>query len=326
MLIFLLLTGGISTDALVVPRSKAPAKLQQYLNATWHRVLAAEETSVSAPAAQGDSAARAAPVYKRIWTGKPTSKPSASYPMAVVLTKKGSLGFAASSMNANFVSYINLFFVNPAGAADQSPTAKGLLSSADAYWDNAASTLSKVLVEDPASGAIVGNTLLPGSVNLPDSPQFFRLNPGSATTKPTVLPGTAGYIATGPLVLAKNGKFYGFGVARNDDPTSAREFFQYDPKTGKTTVIKKFSSAKKESVVEYYMFAGSDGNLYGWLLEDLGNFDSGIEATEFLFKITTAGVFTVLKKGGADGTGSYTYVKSFVESSDGNIYVGFWAW
>ena len=114
----------------------------------------------------------------------------------------------------------------------------------------------------------------------------------------------------GSLVLAKDGNFYGMTFQGGSNNLGA--VFKVTP-AGVETLLWSFGNGNDGNSPYGSLIQGSDGNFYG--MTQLG----GLYARGTVFKITPAGVETVLWSFGNTNDGAYPY-GSLIEGSDGNFY------
>ena len=113
------------------------------------------------------------------------------------------------------------------------------------------------------------------------------------------------------LIRGSDGKFYGttFGDGANGDGT----VFSITP-AGVETLLYSFSGSPDDANPNAALIQGSDGNFYGT------TWDGGANNDGTVFKITPAGVETVLYSfSGAHGDGASPNA-SLIQGSDGNFY------
>jgi uncharacterized repeat protein (TIGR03803 family) len=116
----------------------------------------------------------------------------------------------------------------------------------------------------------------------------------------------------GSLIQASDGNLY--GTTENGGAHSDGTVFEITP-GGVETVLYSFGSSANDGANPYAgLIQASDGNLYGV------TFDGGTNSVGTVFKITTAGVETVLYSFGSvanDGANPYGRL---IQGSDGNLY------
>jgi uncharacterized repeat protein (TIGR03803 family) len=118
---------------------------------------------------------------------------------------------------------------------------------------------------------------------------------------------------SGALVEGSDGNFY--GVAEFGGISNQGAVFKITPE-GTETVLHSFAGAPSDgdNPVGVTLLKGSDGNFYGTTA------DGGANGAGAIFKLTPAGIETVLYSfTGAVGDGNFP-VGSLVESSDGSLY------
>jgi uncharacterized repeat protein (TIGR03803 family) len=139
----------------------------------------------------------------------------------------------------------------------------------------------------------------------------FKLTPaGAETILWSFGSGTDGNTPYGSLLQASDGNFYGMteGGGTNTDGT----VFKITP-AGAETVLWSFGSGTDGQEPYGSLIQASDGNFYGLTNE------GGANSYGAVFKITLAGVETVLWSFGSGTDGTYPY-GSLVQGSDGNFY------
>jgi uncharacterized repeat protein (TIGR03803 family) len=115
----------------------------------------------------------------------------------------------------------------------------------------------------------------------------------------------------GSLVLAADGNLY--GMTAGGGANGAGTVFKITP-AGTETVLYSFgASASDGAGPEGSLIQATDGNLYG-MTSGGGTYGAGT-----VFKITTAGVETVLYSFGASGDGASPF-GDLLQASDGNLY------
>lgn len=114
----------------------------------------------------------------------------------------------------------------------------------------------------------------------------------------------------GELIKGTDGNFYGMTGAGG--PNSYGTIFSLTP-AGVYTVLRSFSYASDGSNPKGHLVKAKDGNFYGI------TYGGGANGYGTIFKITTGGVFTVLRSlnKATDGANSYG---SLSEGKDGNLY------
>jgi len=123
-------------------------------------------------------------------------------------------------------------------------------------------------------------------------------------------PATDGQNPSAGLILGSDGNFYGtteFGGANGDGA-----IYKISP-SGTLTTLYSFSGSTDGSYIQAGLVKGSDGNFYG-VAEQGGTYTFGTA-----FKITPAGVLSVLHEFGAAGDGRGPS-GSLIQASDGNFY------
>jgi uncharacterized repeat protein (TIGR03803 family) len=121
---------------------------------------------------------------------------------------------------------------------------------------------------------------------------------------------TTGYAPMGNLLLSTDGNFY--GVTSSGGTNGSGTVFKITP-TGVLTVLKNFDYYVTGGEPRGSLVRATDGNFYGI------TYGGGSSGGGTIFKITPAGVFTVIKplEYWATGSGSYS---SLVQGRDGNFY------
>jgi uncharacterized repeat protein (TIGR03803 family) len=114
----------------------------------------------------------------------------------------------------------------------------------------------------------------------------------------------------GTLLLAKDGNFYGMTYQGGSNDLGA--VFKVTP-AGVETLLWSFGNGNDGNSPYGSLIQGSDGNFYG--MTNLG----GLYARGTVFKITPAGVESVLWSFGGTNDGAYPF-GSLIEGSDGNFY------
>jgi len=166
---------------------------------------------------------------------------------------------------------------------------------------------------NPAAGLAVGNDgLLYGMVGA-GGPfgwgTVFKMNTSAVLTNFAFFDGTNGGNPQSQLLLAPDGNFYGTSAEGGDNQQGA--IFKITP-AGVVTRLRSFSFDANGSSPQAGLTVGPDGELYG-----ITTVGGGIGAGT-IFKITTAGAFTLLH--------SFQNGESFVHQSrltlgpDGNLY------
>jgi uncharacterized repeat protein (TIGR03803 family) len=149
----------------------------------------------------------------------------------------------------------------------------------------------------------------------PGQGSIFSVSATGAYTLVHTLTGTEGQGCNG-LVLGNDGNFYGTCFQGGDNGNSSGTFFQVTP-TGTLTVLHYFDGTYSNTVDGCYPegvpVQGTDGNFYGTAE------GCGVSVVGIAYKITTAGVFTVLHAfaGGSDGASPRG---ALIQGTDGNLY------
>ncbi|HZZ16264.1 MAG TPA: choice-of-anchor tandem repeat GloVer-containing protein [Candidatus Sulfotelmatobacter sp.] len=113
------------------------------------------------------------------------------------------------------------------------------------------------------------------------------------------------------LVQGSDGNFYGTTVG--EDPSNHGAVYRLTP-AGVETVLYTFAGGTDGNDPAAALIQGSDGNFYGT------TYSGGINNLGTVFKITPAGIKTILHSFAVDSTdGNYT-AASLIQGSDGNFY------
>ena len=173
----------------------------------------------------------------------------------------------------------------------------------------------------PSSGLIEGSdgnfygTTVQGGTN--NAGTVYKLTPaGVESVIHTFGSGQDGAQPLAGLVAGNDGNFYGTtfeGGAYNNAGT----VFKITP-AGVETVLHSFGSGQDASTPEAALVLGSDGNFFGTTSFG-GIYTVGMGAAGTVFKITPAGVETVLHSFG-NGTDGVNPFSGLVAGSDGNFY------
>lgn len=129
--------------------------------------------------------------------------------------------------------------------------------------------------------------------------RIFRITPGGVfTVLHAFLASTEGSYPAGSLVLGTDGKFY--GTTSGGGINNAGTIFKVTP-TGTITILKVLSPATDGGSPRGNLVMGTDGNFYG------ATSTGGSNKAGTVFKITPAGVYTVLRQlnMAVDGGNSY---------------------
>ena len=168
----------------------------------------------------------------------------------------------------------------------------------------------------PNGGMIVGadgnlwGTTQSGGVGGSGSDPYgtvFRMTLGGTLTRVQSfdLFGTTGYLPSAGLLLASDGNFYG---------TLGYQIFRMTP-GGLLTILYTFNTLGRDPTTYAPLIQGTDGNLYGTTNGD---------GTGTVFKITTAGAFTLLHSfplaNVSTTDGQYPDHAGLVQAPDGNLY------
>jgi uncharacterized repeat protein (TIGR03803 family) len=143
----------------------------------------------------------------------------------------------------------------------------------------------------------------------------FVITPGGAETvlssfgNNTDTP-TDGYNPYGSLIEGSDGDFY--GMAYGVGPTYPSSIFKITAE-GVRTLLWSFGSGSDGDAAYGRLTQGSDGNFYGM------TYQGGVNGRGTIFKVTPAGVETVLWSLGGSGDGAHP-TSSLTLASDGNFY------
>jgi uncharacterized repeat protein (TIGR03803 family) len=141
---------------------------------------------------------------------------------------------------------------------------------------------------------------------------LFKITPaGDETVLWSFGAGTDGQSPTGGLIQASDGNFY--GMTNAGGANAAGTVFKITP-AGAETVLWSFGAGTDGSSPYGNLVQGSDGNFYGTTESGGANANDGT-----VFKITPAGVETVLHSFAGGSDGNYPY-GSLIQGSDGNFY------
>lgn len=142
-----------------------------------------------------------------------------------------------------------------------------------------------------------------------DLRQIFRVTPAGAITiwQPFHDDVSA---ATISLVRASNGELYGL-VSRD---SAARVYVFHLSSSGEVTTLHDFNSATEGSSPS--LIAGSDGFLYG-ALGPVPTSDNSSRGA--LFKLSTAGVFSIIRRFGSGENTGYS-PSSLIQANGGELY------
>ncbi len=130
-----------------------------------------------------------------------------------------------------------------------------------------------------------------------------------------------GYDPTAPLIQANDGNFY--GTTAEGGAYGAGTAFMMTP-DGVETMLYSFGASSSDGVVPAALILGQDGNFYGTTASGGANHCNTIPETGgncgTVFKITPAGVETVLYSFGASASDAIEPIAPLVQASDGNFY------
>ncbi|MEQ1748099.1 MAG: choice-of-anchor tandem repeat GloVer-containing protein [Prosthecobacter sp.] len=140
----------------------------------------------------------------------------------------------------------------------------------------------------------------------------YRYTPGTGTTLLVAHTTTAGSLAEGPLVLGADGLYYGLG--REGGASTRGAIFKVTTAGVRTRVTSFTGTAglAPGGKPRGPLVLAGDGNFYG-LTEDGGTSNTGV-----LFKLTAAGVYSVITHFGT--TGARSPLGGLVLGSDGALY------
>lgn len=139
---------------------------------------------------------------------------------------------------------------------------------------------------------------------------FFKLTSGQETVLWNFGAGQDGQNPSGDLVMDADGNFYGTAIIGGQ--YNGGIVFKLTA-AGQETVLWNFGSGSDGKQPFGSLVLGQDGNLYGTTEE------GGANGFGTVFRLTTAGVETVLWSFGAAGDGQ-TPKARLIQSSDGNLY------
>jgi uncharacterized repeat protein (TIGR03803 family) len=156
-------------------------------------------------------------------------------------------------------------------------------------------------------GNFYGTTVQGGTQNFGT---VYKVTPAGTLTTLYSFDGRHGGKPYAPLIQGTDGTFYGTAFLGGKNAPNGT-VFKITP-SGKLTVLHYFDHTNGSNPFTNPLVQGSDGNFYGTTV--LG----GIQESGVIFKITTAGRFTVLHKlnGTTDGQDPY----GLVQATDGNLY------
>jgi uncharacterized repeat protein (TIGR03803 family) len=178
-----------------------------------------------------------------------------------------------------------------------------------------------------SDGNFYGTTAV-GSGNICDGLQafcgvLFKMTPAGAET---VLynfgaSATDGYRPSAPLIQTSDGNFY--GTTAEGGTFAGGTVFKMTP-AGVETVLYSFGASLSDGTVPAALIQGQDGNFYGTTAQGGANNCASIPGTGnncgTVFKITPAGVETVLYSFGGSATDGFEPLAPLVQASDGNFY------
>ena len=158
-------------------------------------------------------------------------------------------------------------------------------------------------------GSYYGMTSAGGSYN--NYGTIFKIaSTGELTILRQLNYATDGGYPNGDLTLGTDGNLY--GLTNAGGANSIGTIFKITP-TGTFTVLRSFSNATDGGKPAGTMVLGADGNFYG--ITRIG----GSSGYGTIFKITPAGIYTVIKSLNGTTDGGYCY-GSLAKASDGNFY------
>jgi uncharacterized repeat protein (TIGR03803 family) len=140
----------------------------------------------------------------------------------------------------------------------------------------------------------------------------FKITPaGVETVLYSFTGGTDGRLPTSALIQGSDGNFYGTteGLAPGDHGT----VYRVTP-AGVETVLHAFAGGADGDGPAAALIQGSDGNFYGT------TYNGGTNNLGTVFKITLAGVETILHSFAGDSTDGNYPSASLIQGSDGNFY------
>jgi uncharacterized repeat protein (TIGR03803 family) len=130
-----------------------------------------------------------------------------------------------------------------------------------------------------------------------------------------------GFRPNAPLIQASDGNFY--GTTAEGGTYGGGTVFKMTP-GGVETVMYSFGASISDGVVPAALIQGQDGNFYGTTAQGGANYCAAIPGTGnncgTVFKITPAGVETVLYSFGASAADGFEPFAPLVQASDGNFY------
>ncbi len=142
----------------------------------------------------------------------------------------------------------------------------------------------------------------------------FQITPSGTLTTLYSFDGTVGEYPYGGLTLGTDGNFY--GTTNRGGSAGFGSVYQITP-AGVVTTLHTFTNTGDGTDPSCAPVLGSDGNLYG---STTGVYGSTVEANSTIYKITPAGVFTVLHTLNPATDGSQA--GSMILGADGNFYGG----
>jgi uncharacterized repeat protein (TIGR03803 family) len=158
-----------------------------------------------------------------------------------------------------------------------------------------------------SDGNLYGMTNYGGTSN---GGTIFKITLTGTVTVLKHLTNATGYAPMGNLVQSTDGNFY--GMTSSGGTGSSGTVFKITP-TGVLTVLKNFDYFVTGGEPRGSLVRATDGNFYGI------TYGGGSSGGGTIFKITPAGVFTVVKPLDYWVTGSGSY-SSLVQGKDGNFY------
>ena len=139
---------------------------------------------------------------------------------------------------------------------------------------------------------------------------IFKITPAGVFTVIRHLSGADGANPRGHLVIGADGNFY--GATYSGGTNGFGTIFKITP-TGTFTVLHSLSSATEGANCYGSLVKGSDNNFYGTTN------GGGTHGQGTIFKITPAGVYTVLRQMNSPTDGGHS-LSDLVQGTDGNFY------
>jgi uncharacterized repeat protein (TIGR03803 family) len=161
-----------------------------------------------------------------------------------------------------------------------------------------------------ADGNFYGTTVGGGAS---DKGTVFKITPAGVETVLYSFAGglTDGNYPSAALIQASDGNFY--GTTPQEDPSNHGTVYRVTP-AGVETVLHTFGGGTDGNNPAAALIQGSDGNFYGT------TYGGGINNFGTVFKITPAGVETILHSFAGDSTDGNYPAASLIQGSDGNFY------